>query len=289
MIVTSSESRISDLCAQWRTQGLSVGFVPTMGALHQGHLSLVEAAAASADRVVVSIFVNPTQFGQGEDLDMYPRTLENDCESVELLGASAVFTPDADVIYPTDFSTSVSVTGISEGLCGAFRPGHFDGVTTVCAVLFGIVRPDMAVFGMKDAQQLAVIRKMVKDLSMPVEIEAGTIIREPDGLAMSSRNSNLSAKERTQALSLFRSLRRAEQLVAEGITGSHEILRNVREIISEQNLAGIDYIEIVDPEKMTPVKDIRGGGLLALAVWFGTTRLIDNIVLAEKKGQNNAD
>ncbi|MCK5035783.1 MAG: pantoate--beta-alanine ligase, partial [Candidatus Sabulitectum sp.] len=156
MIVTSSESRISDLCAQWRTQGLSVGFVPTMGALHQGHLSLVEAAAASADRVVVSIFVNPTQFGQGEDLDMYPRTLENDCESVELLGASAVFTPDADVIYPTDFSTSVSVTGISEGLCGAFRPGHFDGVTTVCAVLFGIVRPDMAVFGMKDAQQLAV-------------------------------------------------------------------------------------------------------------------------------------
>ncbi len=279
MIVTSSESRISDLCAQWRAEGLSVGFVPTMGALHHGHLSLVEAAAASAERVVVSIFVNPAQFGRGEDLDMYPRTLEKDCESVELFGASAVFTPDADVIYPPDFSTGVSVTGISEGLCGAVRPGHFDGVATVCSVLFGIVKPDMAVFGMKDAQQLAVIRRMVTDLRMGIEILAVPVVREADGLAMSSRNRYLSAEERKQASLISAGLWRVQSLFRTGERDCDLLKKEFLFWLKDAPLLKVQYVETVDPDTMSLVQRIENRVLLAVAVFAGKTRLIDNVLI----------
>ncbi len=286
--IITSFNKIRFVSDKKRSEGERIGLVPTMGAVHEGHLSLVRNAREKADFVIVSIFVNPSQFGENEKFDTYPRDIMADARKIETAGADCIFAPEITDIYPEGYATYISVERLTDGLCGHSRPTHFRGVTTVVAKLLNIVNPHVAVFGQKDAQQLAVIKKMVKDLNMPVEIDAGAIIREPDGLAMSSRNSYLSAEERTQALSLFRSLRQAEQLVSEGISGSNEILRNVREIISQQNLAGIDYIEIVDPEEMTPVKDIRGGGLLALAVWFGTTRLIDNIVLAEKEGQNNA-
>jgi len=286
--IITSINKIRFVSDKKRSEGERIGLVPTMGAIHEGHLSLVRKAQEKVDFVVVSIFVNPAQFGENEDFDAYPRDIMADARKLETAGADCIFAPEISDIYPEEYATYVSVERLTDGLCGHSRPTHFRGVTTVVAKLFNIVNPHVAVFGQKDAQQLAVIRKMVKDLNMPVEIDAGAIIREPDGLAMSSRNCYLSVEERTQAQSLFRSLHRAEQLVSEGITGSHEILRNVREIIAEQNLARIDYIEIVDPEEMTAVKDIRGGGLLALAVWFGTTRLIDNSVLAEKECQNNA-
>lgn len=286
--IITSIKKIRFVSDKKRSEGERIGLVPTMGALHEGHLSLVRKAQEKADFVVVSIFVNPAQFGKNEDFNKYPRDIMADARKIETAGADCIFAPEIPDIYPEGYATYISVERLTDGLCGQSRPTHFRGVTTVVAKLFNIVNPHIAVFGQKDAQQLAVIRKMVKDLNMQVEIEAGEIVREPDGLAMSSRNSYLSAEERTQALSLSRSLRRAEQLVSDGIIDSHEILRNVRKIIAEQKLARIDYIEIVDPVEMTPVKDIRGGGLLALAVGFGTTRLIDNIVLTEKEGQNNA-
>ncbi|HRW79030.1 MAG TPA: pantoate--beta-alanine ligase, partial [Candidatus Sabulitectum sp.] len=198
MRVVRTEGEMTRLSLVWRDRGLRVGFVPTMGALHAGHLSLVDAARETCDRVVVSIFVNPTQFGKNEDLSKYPRDLQGDCRLLEERGVSAVFAPDNDVIYPEGFSTTVSVSGVSSGLCGEYRPGHFQGVATVCAVLFGIVRPHAAVFGMKDAQQLAVIRRMVRDLRLEPEIIAAPIVREHDGLAMSSRNAYLSPEQRRQ-------------------------------------------------------------------------------------------
>jgi len=279
LIVTSSESRISDLCARWHAEGLSVGFVPTMGALHKGHLSLVKVAAAAADRVVVSIFVNPTQFGPGEDLEKYPRTLKQDCESVELLGASAVFTPGADVIYPAGFSTGVSVTGITAGLCGAVRPGHFDGVTTVCAVLFGIVRPDLAVFGMKDAQQLAVIRRMVSDLRMGIKILAAPIVRETDGLAMSSRNRYLSTEERKQAALISTGIGRVQSLFNTGERNCDMLKKEFLLSLKDAPLLKVQYVETVNPDTMSDIKQIEKRVLLAVAVFAGKTRLIDNVLI----------
>lgn len=279
MIVTDSEKRISDICARWRAEGLSVGFVPTMGALHRGHLSLVEIAAASSDRVVVSIFVNPTQFGQGEDLDRYPRTLEEDCSSVESAGASAVFAPRADTVYPDDFSTGVHVTGISEGLCGAARPGHFDGVTTVCAVLFGIVKPDLAVFGMKDAQQLAIIRRMVSDLRMGIEIVAAPVVRESDGLAMSSRNQYLSVKEREQACLISAGLEKALSLFRMGERNCEVLQKEFLAALKDAPLLRVQYVETVDPDTMLGVERVDKQVLLAVAVFAGKTRLIDNILI----------
>ncbi len=279
MIVTDSEHRISDICAEWRAEGLSVGFVPTMGAFHRGHLSLVEIAVASSDRVVVSIFVNPMQFGPDEDLDRYPRNLEKDCKSVEELGASVVFTPRTDVVYPDGFSTGVYVAGMSEGLCGAARPGHFDGVTTVCAVLFGIVRPDLAVFGMKDAQQLAVIRRMVSDLRMGIDIVAAPIVREFDGLAMSSRNQYLSVEEREQACFISIGLEMALVLFRMGERNC-EVLRNAfLSKLEDAPLLKVQYVETVDPDTMLGVEQVEKQVLLAVAVFAGKTRLIDNILI----------
>ncbi|PIE53050.1 pantoate--beta-alanine ligase [Candidatus Fermentibacteria bacterium] len=279
MRILSSEKDTSYISNRWREQGLSVALVPTMGALHEGHLALVRKALALAERVVVSIFVNPTQFGEGEDLDRYPRQLEKDCAALEKLGVHAVFIPDADVIYPEGFSTEVSVSGVSAGLCGAHRPGHFKGVTTVVAVLFGIVKPDYAVFGEKDYQQLAVLRRMNRDLRLAVEIVPVATVREPDGLAMSSRNAYLSTDEREQAPAIRKGMLSARSLASAGETRCSVLLDEFRRVVAEKPLLRIEYAETVDPESMEPRETADSGVLLAAAVYAGNTRLIDNILI----------
>ncbi|MCD4847940.1 MAG: pantoate--beta-alanine ligase [Candidatus Aegiribacteria sp.] len=264
---------------EWRSSGKTIGFVPTMGALHSGHLSLVSRAFDYADSVIVSIFVNPIQFGPDEDFESYPRTIRDDLEKLEKAGANAVFYPDKDIIYPEGFSTSVHVSNLTDTLCGKQRPGHFNGVATVCAILFGIVQPDIAVFGRKDAQQLAVIKRMVLDLRFDIRIIGADIYRERDGLAMSSRNRYLRPIERTQATALFRGLSRAAELVCQGERDTALLCQTARRIIEESPLAVIQYMEIVDHDTMKPVERLDSPGLLAVAVYFGKTRLIDNIVL----------
>ena len=273
-----------------RSEGVRIGLVPTMGALHEGHLSLVRRALALSDRVVVSVFVNPTQFGAGEDLERYPHDLEGDTQKLESLGAHVIFSPDSAAMYPAGYSTYVTVEKLTEGLCGRSRPVHFRGVTTVVSKLFTIVMPHVAVFGQKDAQQLAVIRRMTRDLNLDVKIEACPIIREPDSLAMSSRNSYLSEEERRQAPLIYRALCAGEELAQSGKTVSADIIARVREVLSEVPLAETEYVEVVDADEMTPVEEIPGTALLAVAVRFGSTRLIDNVVLntgdlLERKGQ----
>ena len=271
--------QVGKLVEQWRRARMKVGLVPTMGALHEGHLSLVSLALGESDRVVVSIFVNPSQFGPQEDLASYPDTFDEDMKKLEEAGVHCVFFPSNDEIYPEEFSTSIHVSGLTDTLCGKYRPGHFDGVSTVCAVLFSIVRPDIAVFGRKDAQQLAVIRRMVDDLRLGVEIHAGDIIREPDGLALSSRNSYLDPEERKQAPVIHSGLARAAVLVSKGERDTERIYCAVREIIAEASLATLQYLELVDPDSMKPVSKLTTPALLAVAVYFGHTRLIDNVIL----------
>lgn len=268
----------------WKKEGLLVGLVPTMGFLHEGHESLIKRAAADNDRVVVSIFVNPMQFGPNEDLDNYPRDMENDTEICARAGADLVFAPDAEVIYPEGFATTVSVAGLTAGLCGKSRPGHFDGVCTVVCKLLTIATPDRAYFGQKDAQQLAVIRRMVRDLHLPVEIVGCPIVREEDGLAKSSRNSYLNDDERREALRLHASLELAERLLAEGERDSGAIVAQMRALIEQSPLLKVDYIEIVDPATLEPQKRIFGPALAALAVFAGRARLIDNALLTLKSG-----
>lgn len=282
-IRVSDPSEMRRLTDRWRHEGLEVGFVPTMGALHQGHMSLVERALLLGDRVVVSIFVNPTQFGPEEDLERYPRTLEEDLRLLEKAGAHCVFTPSADEVYSEGHSTTVHVSGLTEGLCGRYRPGHFDGVTTVVAILFGMVNPHFAVFGRKDAQQLAVIRRMTGDLRLGVRIVGSETVREPDGLAMSSRNRYLTGEERSQAAVIHRALAGAAGMVARGETDSDMILEAVRQTIDEAPLARVQYLELVDPVSLMPIGSIRPNGLLAVAVYFGNTRLIDSIALEAPK------
>lgn len=267
-----------------RADGLKIGLVPTMGALHEGHLSLIGRAADICDYCVVSIFVNPTQFGPSEDFTRYPRDIEGDARLVEKAGAQLIFAPDSSGMYPGGYATFVTVERLTEPLCGRSRPTHFRGVTTVVAKLFAIVNPHIAVFGQKDAQQLAVIKRMVRDLDMRVEIVSCPIVREPDGLAMSSRNRYLSEAEREQAPVLYRSLSAAQELVDAGVTDAREIERKIRGMLAGSPLLSVEYVEIVDPDEMTAVEDVRGGVLIALAARLGKTRLIDNIVLAEKKG-----
>ncbi len=258
---------------------MKVGLVPTMGALHKGHLSLVSLALGEADRVIVSIFVNPSQFGRGEDLSTYPSNIDEDLKKLDEAGAHCVFLPSVEEIYPAGFSTSIHVSGLTETLCGKYRPGHFDGAATVCAILLGIVKPDTAVFGRKDAQQLAVIRRMADDLRLGVEILAGEIIRESDGLAMSSRNSYLDPEERVQASVIFNGLTGAAELVLEGERDPERICGAVREVIDEAPLATLQYLELVDPHSMKPIEKLTTPALLAVAVYFGHTRLIDNVIL----------
>jgi len=279
MEIAESCLRVRKIVGGWRADGLRVGFVPTMGALHEGHLSLVRKAIRNADRTVVSIFLNPRQFGPGEDLESYPGDLQLDTERLDAEGVDCVFAPGPEEIYPPGHCTSVHVSGLTEGLCGRYRKGHFDGVTTVCAILFGILRPDVAVFGRKDAQQLAVVRRMVSDLRLGVEILAGDIVREEDGLAMSSRNAYLSDAQRSQAPVIHRALLHAESMVRRGETRRERILGSVREMIERAPLAEVQYLELVDPLTMEPTGSVDPHGLLAVAVYFGNTRLIDNIVL----------
>lgn len=258
----------------------SVGFVPTMGALHAGHRSLVQAARQRCDIVVASIFVNPTQFGPNEDFSRYPRTLEQDCQMLEDERVDVVFTPTAEVMYPPRASTFVDVEGVSERLDGASRPGHFRGVATVVAKLFHIVQPNFAFFGQKDAAQVAVLRKMVRELDFPVEMVICPTVREPDGLAMSSRNRYLSAEERRQALSLSRGLMAAQTQADHGEHRASALLQTMRATLQEEPVVRVDYLAAVDPDTLLPVENVAAGALLAVAAYVGSTRLIDNVLLA---------
>jgi len=266
-------------CRQLTRSGKTLGFVPTMGALHEGHLSLVRAAQEQCDSVVVSIFVNPLQFGPTEDLAEYPRTFERDCQLLESEKADIVFAPSVDDMYPKNAVTYVTVEGLSEKLCGRSRPGHFRGVTTVVAKLFHIVEPELAFFGQKDAAQCAIIRHMVLDLNFPVEIVVGPIVREPDGLAMSSRNAYLSPVERKAALVLYRALGGVKMRFDQGERNASRLVESGKLVLSQEPGARLDYLEIVDPNTLDPVLEIRSEALVAVAAFVGGTRLIDNIVL----------
>ncbi len=266
-------------CAALQRDGKTIGLVPTMGALHEGHLSLVRAARARCGIVVVSIFVNPTQFGPNEDFSKYPRTFERDCKLLEAERVDFVFAPGVDEMYPRDTTTWVSVEGLSEKLCGRSRPGHFRGVTTIVAKLFHIVTPDYAFFGQKDAAQVTIIRRMVRDLDFPVEVMVCPIVRESDGLAMSSRNAYLDPAQRKSATVLYRALMRIQTLADKGERRAARLIEEGKNVLADQSSVRLDYLEIVDPETLDPVSDISRGALVAVAAFVGTTRLIDNLVL----------
>lgn len=268
-----------NLTAKWRRADEKIALVPTMGYFHRGHLALMETARRENDRVVVSLFVNPTQFGPGEDYDRYPRDPEQDRRAAEKIGVDAVFHPEPAEMYPPGYQTYVEVNRLSQGLCGAHRPGHFRGVATVVTKIFNIVQPDRAYFGEKDAQQLRVIRRMVFDLNLPVEIKAVPTVREEDGLAMSSRNTYLSAAERRQATVLSRSLFYAQEQVEKGETDTTRLAAGMRRLIAECPLVELEYLEFRDDETWEPVREIRGKTLIALAARVGKTRLIDNITI----------
>lgn len=264
-----------------REAGARVGLVPTMGALHAGHLSLVDAARArGADWIAVTIFVNPLQFGEGEDLDRYPRTLEADLAACEAAGVDLVFAPERGSMYAPGFSTTVSVAGVTEPLEGVYRPGHFAGVTTVVAKLLNLAGPCVAAFGRKDYQQLATLRRMVLDLDMPIEVVGAPIVREPDGLALSSRNRYLSEDERARALALVTGLRAAWDAWAGGERDPDALARAARSPV-EASFDRVDYVALADPDDLSPVQSPSGRALLAGAAHLGGTRLIDNVVLGE--------
>lgn len=279
MEITGAIEEVRKQVKEWRRQGLSVGLVPTMGYLHEGHKSLIERAVAENDRVVVSDFVNPIQFGINEDLATYPRDIEADKRLCEQAGADLIFHPEAAEMYAPDFSTYVEMQKVSEGLCGKTRPTHFRGVCTVVCKLFHIVMPDRAYFGQKDAQQLAVIRRMVRDLDLDIQIVGCPIIREEDGLAKSSRNTYLSREERKAALVLSRAVFLGEDLMKKGERDADTILAAMRSLIEQEPLAKIDYVEMVDADSIEPLAGARGRVLTAMAVYIGTTRLIDNFIM----------
>ncbi len=266
-------------CRHAQRAGKTLGFVPTMGALHEGHLSLVRASRSRCDVTAVSIFVNPLQFGPSEDLAKYPRALERDALLLDELGADLLFVPSVDEMYASGAKTYVLVEQLSDKLDGASRPGHFRGVTTVVAKLFEIVRPDYAFFGQKDAAQVAVLRKMVSDLNLDVELVVCPIVREKDGLAMSSRNAYLTPEQRQQALVLYRSLMRVQAAANAGERNSARLIAIGERAIAEEPGARLDYFAIVDPDTLDPVPDTSRGALVAVAAYVGATRLIDNILL----------
>ena len=263
----------------WRAEGLTVGLVPTMGYLHEGHQSLIARSVAENDRTVVSDFVNPIQFGPTEDLATYPRDIERDAALCESTGANLIFHPEADEMYAPDFCTYVDMDHLTKGLCGKTRPIHFRGVCTVVSKLFHIVQPDRAYFGQKDAQQLAVIRRMVRDLNMPLTIVGCPIIREEDGLAKSSRNTYLSTEERKAALCLSRGLNKGKAAVEAGETNAEKVKAIITAEIEAEPLSRIDYVEIVDWNNLEPVSSTEGSILAAVAVYIGKTRLIDNFII----------
>jgi pantoate--beta-alanine ligase len=271
--------QVKKKAAQWRCEGLSVGLVPTMGYLHEGHKSLIRHSVSENDRTVVSVFVNPMQFGPSEDLATYPRDKVRDDNACEESGADIVFRPETDEMYPEGFCSYVDMTGLTGTLCGRSRPGHFRGVCTVVSKLFGIVRPDRAYFGQKDAQQLAVVKRMTADLNLGVDVIGCPIVREADGLALSSRNTYLNPDERKAALCLSWSLLVARDIRISGETDPQVIKKAIADIVEAEPLARVDYIEIVNPDNMEPVAKIDAPVLAAMAVFIGGTRLIDNCLM----------
>ena len=278
MRIETTVNAVKEQVKAWKAEGLSIGFVPTMGYLHEGHGSLIKAARAGNDKVVVSIFVNPMQFGPKEDLASYPRDLEKDSALCESLGADLIFHPESSEMYHDNFSSYVDMTGLTEELCGLSRAGHFRGVCTVVNKLFNIVQPDRAYFGQKDAQQLAIIKHMVEDLNMNLEIIGCPIIREEDGLAKSSRNTYLSAEERKAALVLSRSINLGRKMVEDGETDTAVIIKAMTDLINEEPMARIDYVKAVDGLTISQIDKVQKPMLVAIAVYIGTTRLIDNFI-----------
>ncbi len=279
MQIISDPEQMQRIAHEIRRGGKRLGFVPTMGALHAGHISLVKTARQQCDVVAASIFVNPLQFGPTEDFAKYPRTFERDCEMLTAEGVTYLFAPTKEAMYPPDAKTIVEVNELSNKLDGRSRPGHFQGVTTVVAKLFNIVQPDRAFFGQKDAAQVAIIRRMVRDLNMDVEIAVCPIVREPDGLAMSSRNAYLDAQQRKQALVLSRALNRIQFLYDRGDKNAASLIEHGKGVVAEEPAARLDYLEIVNKESLDPVDNVSHGALVAIAAWIGTTRLIDNLLL----------
>lgn len=277
-----SVAEMKAVCREITRSGRTLGFVPTMGALHDGHASLVRASRGQCQATAVSIFVNPLQFGPTEDLDKYPRTLERDSKLLQELGVDVLYAPTASEMYPAGATTYVEVSGISDRLDGASRPGHFRGVATVVAKLFEIVRPERAFFGQKDAAQVAVLRRMIRDLDLDVQLIVCPIVREKDGLAMSSRNAYLRVDERKQALILNRSLMRVQHVADSGERDVEKLVEVGKSVLAEEPAARLDYFAIVDPDTLQPVSDIAGGALVAVAAYVGATRLIDNILLAPR-------
>ena len=280
MKIVGTVKEVREQVKEWKKQGLSVGFVPTMGYLHEGHKSLMDAARKGNDKVVVSIFVNPMQFGPTEDLATYPRDLDHDAALCESAGVDLIFHPEAEEMYEKDFCSFVDMTGLTEGLCGKTRPIHFRGVCTVVNKLFNIVTPDHAYFGQKDGQQLAVIKRMVRDLNMDIEIVGCPIVREEDGLAKSSRNTYLSHEERKAALILSKTVALGKEL-AKTEKDANKVVEAMKKNIETEPLATIDYVEAVDALSMAPVEKLEGTCMLAMAVYIGKTRLIDNTLINE--------
>ncbi|MFW6457130.1 MAG: pantoate--beta-alanine ligase [Planctomycetota bacterium] len=263
----------------WREEGHSVGFVPTMGALHEGHLSLIRASVAECDRSVVSVYVNPTQFGEGEDLEAYPRRLQDDARKVDEEGGNLVFAPSDAIMYPEGYSTYVIQKGLTERLCGAHRPGHFRGVLTIVMKLFHIVNPDVAFFGRKDYQQYVILQRMVRDMNMAVTVKAQPIVREDDGLAVSSRNEYLSKSERCQAACLHEALQTAREMFHNGKKNVENLRDAMREIVESNPDTHIEYVDIVSPDDLQSMKTADEGAVAVMAVYVGETRLIDNMPL----------
>lgn len=283
MKIVNTIAELREIVKSWKKDGLTVGLVPTMGYLHEGHASLIKRASQENDRVVVSDFVNPIQFGPKEDLASYPRDIDRDAQVCEESGADVIFHPTAEEMYCPDFSTFVDITGPSNELCGKSRPTHFKGVCTVVSKLFLIVAPHKAYFGQKDAQQLAVIKRMVRDLNFDIEIIGCPIIREDDGLAKSSRNTYLSPQERQSATILNKALTAGKQLVLNGETNTAKVIEKITNIINSEPLAKIDYVQVVSFPDIKIIEEIKGDILTAIAVYIGTTRLIDNFIIENGK------
>lgn len=283
MKIISKIQEMKKVTSELKSGSLSVGLVPTMGYLHEGHLSLVRESLRKTDRTVVSIFINPSQFGPREDFKKYPRDLRQDAEILEKEGVNFVFIPDAAKMYPKGYRAYVEVHEVQDKLCGRSRPGHFRGVCTVVLKLFHIVQPDVSFFGQKDAQQAIILKRMVKDLDMDVKIEVLPIVRDEDGIALSSRNTYLSHEERKAALCLSESLQEARSMIEKGERDTRRVIRRMKEIVHKEPLARIDYVEIVEMEELDPIPWIEKEAMIALAVFIGDTRLIDNAIIDLKE------
>ncbi|MCZ6681752.1 MAG: pantoate--beta-alanine ligase [Planctomycetota bacterium] len=278
METVTSVEHLRSAVADARSANRTIGFVPTMGALHAGHLSLIEAARRNGDFTIVSIFVNPTQFGPGDDFDRYPRTLDADRAICDAAAAQVLFVPQHEDVYPKGDQTRVRPGPLADGLCGPFRPGHFEGVCTVVAKLFGLVQPDVAYFGQKDAQQVAIIRRMVIDLRMPLRIEACPIVREPDGLALSSRNAYLEPDQRGRSLCLYQALTTGRDMLRAG-ESVNDAVAAMRERLERTSGVSVDYVSVVDPDSLDPVTDTKSRLMVAGAIRIGSCRLIDNVLM----------